>query len=79
MTALMAFVLLAAASTGGPSPMPAFAPTKSVAPAQVSVRILSGAKISLSAAAQPEGYEPKRALITLEDGTRREARLVEFQ
>ena len=75
MAMFAAFALLAAAS----APAPVHVPTKAVAPAQATVRILSGAKVSLSAAAQPEGLVMKRAQVTVEDGTRRPAQLVEFQ
>ena len=75
MAALVAFALLAATAPSAP----VHVPTRAVASAQASVRILSGAKIRLSAAAQPEGHVMKRAQITVEDGTRRPAQLVEFQ
>ena len=78
MAATIAFALLAAAS-GGNVQAPVHVPTKAVAPAQATVRILSGAKIRLSASAQPEGYRMKPAVITAEDGGRRSAQLVEFQ
>jgi hypothetical protein len=47
--------------------------------ARASVIILSGARISLSSAPQPEGYKVNAATITDQDGTRRPAKLVEFQ
>ena len=75
MAMFAAYALLAAAV----SPAPVHVPTKAVAPAQASVRILSGARVNLSAAAQPEGHAVKRAQVTVEDGTRRPAQLVEFQ
>ncbi len=71
-------LLAAAAASGGP-PVMVHVPTKAVAPAQASVRILSGARIGLSDAVQPEGYVMKPAQITVEDGSRRPAQLVEFQ
>ena len=71
-------LLAAAAASGGP-PIMVHVPTKAVAPAQASVRILSGARIGLSDAVQPEGYVMKPAQITVEDGSRRSAQLVEFQ
>jgi hypothetical protein len=74
---LIAFALLAAADPAATSPV--HVPTSAVAPATASVRILSGAKIRLSAESQPDGYVMKRAQVTLEDGTRRSAQLVEFQ
>lgn len=67
------------AAAGAAVPAPGHVPTKAVAPAQATVRILSGAKVSLSAAAQPEGYKLTAAEVTLEDGRRRPAQLVEFQ
>ena len=70
-----ALALLAAAA----APAPVHVPTRAVAPAQATVRILSGAKVSLSAAPQPEGHVMKRAQVSVEDGTRRPAQLVEFQ
>ena len=73
------FALLAAAAAAAAAPAPVHVPTKAVAPATASVRILSGARVSLSAAAQPEGHAVKRAQVTVEDGARRPAQLVEFQ
>ena len=69
--------LAAAASSATAAPV--HVPTKAVAPAQATARILSGAKVSLSGAAQPEGYKLTAAEVTLEDGRRRPAQLVEFQ
>jgi hypothetical protein len=43
------------------------------------VIILSGAKVSLSEAPQPEGHKVSAAVITDQDGNRRPAKLVEFQ
>jgi hypothetical protein len=74
MVILAAFALLAAAA-----PAPVHEPTKAVTQAQATVRIISGAKIRLSAASQPEGHVMKRTQVTVEDGTRRPAQLVEFQ
>ncbi len=71
-------LLVAAASPGGLS-APVHVPTKAVAPARASVRILPGARISLSAAPQPDGQAMKPAQIIVEDGSRRPAQLVEFQ
>lgn len=70
--------LAAAASNGTPSP-PAHVPTKAVTSAQATVRILSGARVSLSASAQPEGYKVTAGQVTLENGRRLPAQLVEFQ
>ena len=78
MAPFVAFALLAAAASGSP-PAPAHVPTKAVASAQASVRILSGAKVTLSASAQPDGYKLTAAEVTVEDGRRRPAQLVEFQ
>ena len=77
MDGLFAFALLAAANPG--ATVPAHVPTKAVAQATATARILSGAKVRLSADAQPEGYVMKPAQVTVEDGTRRPAQLVEFQ
>lgn len=49
------------------------------AQARASVRIVAAARIRLSDAPQPDGYAVTPARITVEDGTRRDARLVEFQ
>jgi hypothetical protein len=43
------------------------------------VRILPGAKVSLSGGAEAQGYKLTSADITLEDGSQRPAELVEFQ
>jgi hypothetical protein len=75
----VALTLLAAATSAGGQTVPAHVPTSAVASAQASVRILSAAKISLSDAAQPQGYTMKPARVTVEDGTQRDAKLVEFQ
>jgi hypothetical protein len=58
---------------------PAHVPTRAVAAAQASVRIVKPARVSLSAKAQPDGHQQHKAMVTLEDGSRRPARLVEFQ
>ena len=78
MAASIAFALLAAASSGTVQ-APVHVPTRAVAPAQATARILSGAKVRLSASPQPEGYRMKTASVTVEDGSRRSAQLVEFQ
>lgn len=79
MASLLAFALLASAASGDTGPAPVHMPTGAVVRAQASVRILSAARISLSQAAQPDGYAMKPAVVTVEDGTKRDARLVEFQ
>jgi hypothetical protein len=79
MASLVAFALLAAAASSGPPPAPAHVPTSAIAPAQASVRILSAARVTLSNATQPDGYAMKPARVTVEDGTQRDAKLVEFQ
>jgi hypothetical protein len=76
---LTAFVLLAATASGEPPAVPQHVPTRAVASASASVRILPGAKISLSGQAEAQGYKLTPALITNEDGSRRPAQLVEFQ
>ena len=75
----IALALLAATTSGGSPVALVHVPTSAVVSARASVRILSAAKITLSAADQPDGYVMKRARVTLEDGTRRDAQLVEFQ
>ena len=75
----IASVLLAAAASAGSPGAPAFSPTKAVATAQASVRILPGAKVSLSAGAEAQGHKLTTATITTGDGNRRPAQLVEFQ
>ena len=78
MALLAALALFAAPATGGVS-APVHVPTKAVAPARATARILSGARINLSASPQPEGHKLTAAQVTLEDGRRRPAQLVEFQ
>jgi hypothetical protein len=78
MTTLAALVLLVAA-TGGSTAMPAHVPTRAVASASASVRILPGAKVRLDEQAVKDGYKLTPATITVEDGSRRSAKLVEFQ
>jgi hypothetical protein len=69
---------LLAAEIGAPAPSSARHDPVTVS-ARASVIILSGAKVSLSDAAQPEGYKVNAAVITDQDGNRRPAKLVEFQ
>jgi hypothetical protein len=76
---LTAIVLLAAAVSSGPPAAPQHVPTRAVASASASVRILPGAKVSLSGQAEAQGYKLTDAIITSEDGKRRPAQLVEFQ
>ena len=79
MAASITLAFFAAAASGGTMTAPAHVPTKAVAAAQATVRILSGAKIRLGAEVQPDGYRMKPAMVTVEDGSRRSAQLVEFQ
>ena len=81
MALLPAFVLAVVAASGGASASAGLsaAPTRAAAPAQASVRILPGAKVNLTASAEADGYRLTPATITLEDGSRRPARLIEFQ
>jgi|GEM_PF-4420106 len=74
-----ASVLLSLAAPAASVGAPAFTPTRAVASAQASVRILPGAKVSLSARAETEGHKLTKATITAEGGSRRSAKLVEFQ
>jgi hypothetical protein len=69
-----ALALMTAASPPQPSPRMAVS-----AQARASVRIVAAARVRLGAAPQPDGYAVRPARITVEDGTRRDARLVEFQ
>lgn len=79
MALLSAFALMFAAASGGGQVPPAHNPTKAIAPAQASVRILPGARVSFRANAEASGHVLKDATIIVEDGTRRPAKLVEFQ
>lgn len=81
MVLLSAFGLAVAAVSGGAPANVGFpyAPTRAAVPAQASVRILPGAKVNLTARAEAEGYRLNPATVTLEDGSRRPARLIEFQ
>ena len=68
-------MIAAAAAPGSPA-----APRSPVTvSARATVIILSGAKVSLSEAPQPEGHKVSAAVITDQDGNRRPAKLVEFQ
>ena len=71
--------LLVALALAASAPAPSRPSTAVTAVARASVIILSGAKVSLSAAPQPEGYKVNAAIITDQDGNRRPAKLVEFQ
>ena len=75
----VSFALLAAATSGGALPSAVQVPTKAVSPALASVRILSGAKVRMGASTQGDGHKRIATEITLEDGRRRPAQLVEFQ
>ncbi len=79
MASFAAFALYAAAASTGVPLAAVHVPTKAASSAQASARILSGAKVSLSASAQPDGHKRTVAEVTLEDGRRRQAHLVEFQ
>lgn len=67
-------MLAAGATPAVPPPRVAVA-----APARASVRIVTAARVRLGEARQPDGYVMRPARVTVEDGTRRDARLVEFQ
>ena len=69
----LALALMAAAD---PPPPPRMVVS---AQARASVRIVAAARVRLGAAPQPDGYAVRPARITIEDGTHRDARLVEFQ
>ena len=55
------------------------ATTAARAPAQASVRIVSGAQVVLGKSADAGPYLISKASVRVEDGTRRPAQLVEFQ
>lgn len=74
MAVLFAFSLLAAAPL-----VSAHVPTKAAAAAQASVRILKPARVRLGAEPQPDGRKLQAATVTVENGSRRPAQLVEFQ
>jgi len=76
MVGLIALSMMAAASTAPPPAMPRTTVSVST---RASVRIVSAAKIYLNSAPQPEGYAMKPAQVTIEDGIKRAAQLVEFQ
>jgi hypothetical protein len=75
MVGLIALSMMAAA-TAAPAATPHMTVTAS---ARATVRIMSAAKISLSAEPQPDGLVMKPAQVTIEDGTKHDAQLVEFQ
>lgn len=80
MASLVALAWLAAATaSGGDQRVSTPASTMAMAPAQAFVRILPGARIALSSAPQPDGHKLSPATVTVEDGSRRPAQLVEFQ
>lgn len=80
MALLPAFALAVAAASGGTSAAGlSTAPASAAAPARASVRILPGAKVNLTARAEADGYRLTPATVTVEDGSRRAARLIEFQ
>ena len=81
MAALVALSLLASQAAAALQPPAQSTHTRVAvsASARASVVILSGAKVSLSGAAEAQGYKLNAATITLEDGSRRPAKLVEFQ
>ena len=78
MALFTSFALLAAAASAGAPPATGHVPTKAVSSARASVRILSGAKVSLGASAD-NGHKRTATRVTLEDGRHRPAQLVEFQ
>ena len=76
MVGLITLAMMAAAAAAPPQAVPHMAVSVS---ARASARIVSAARISLSAAPQPDGYAVTPAVVTVEDGTKRDAQLVEFQ
>jgi hypothetical protein len=80
MAGLLTMAIMAAQlGAGAPLPARSASPSIASASAQASVRILPGAKVSLSGEAEAQGYKLTSANITLEDGSQRPAELVEFQ
>jgi len=80
MAALVALFLLAAPVGGAVTVSVDGARTTAVrASAQASVRILPGARITLGDQADPAGHKFNDARVTVEDGSQRDAKLVEFQ
>ena len=79
--ASMIAISLVAAQIGAAAPAASIPSWNSrvSATALASVRIMSAARISLSDETQPEGYKVVDARITVEDGSRRPAKLIEFQ
>jgi hypothetical protein len=75
MALFTAFVLSAAAVAQAP----VHVPTRAVAVARASARIVRPARVTLSTGPQPDGHKLQAATVTVEDGSRRPARLVEFQ
>jgi hypothetical protein len=80
MAALSSLFLLAAASAAPADGGAQFqAKTGATVAAQATVRIVSGSRVKLGQAADNGGYHVTKASVRVEDGTRREAELVEFQ
>jgi hypothetical protein len=48
-------------------------------PTQVSVRIVRGARVALGKSSSAPGHLVRRSVVTVEDGSKRPARLVEFE
>ena len=78
MAMLDIFAMFAALPVAGLG-LPPHQPTRTVVPAQAFVRILPAARVSLGPHAEGGGRTLTNATITVEDGTRRPAKLVEFQ
>ena len=79
---MAALAVLAALAAAQPAAQPTDAPaqgTRAEVSAQASVRIVSGARVTLGKAALGEPYLVSKASVRLEDGSRRPAQLVEFQ
>ena len=81
MAVLVALSLMAAQLGAAqlPSPSSAERGTAVSASARATVRILPGARVSLSQQAEAQGYRLNNATITAEDGRQLSAKLVEFQ
>lgn len=70
--------LLFLAAIAATPPEPAPRPVVS-AMAQVTVRIVAGARIELGKSANTPGHSVRHGTVTVEDGTKRPASLVEFE
>lgn len=68
------FLATIAATTPEPAPRPVVS-----AMAQVTVRIVTGARVEMGKSASASGHAVRQGTVTVEDGSKRPARLVEFE